>query len=332
MSRELVGEQVLVTGAGGFIGSHLTERLVRLGADVRAFCPYNSLGSKGWLDETAPEITANLDVRFGDVRDFDTVLAASEGCTFVFHLAALIAIPYSYAAYRSFVDTNVTGTLNVLEATRRSGVGRMLHTSTSEVYGTPDTLPITEAHALKGQSPYSASKIGADKLCEAWACSFGTPVVVLRPFNTFGPRQSLRAVIPTVLAQMLSGADEVHLGSRTTRRDFTYVSDTVEAFVKAAEADLEPGEVVQLGTGQSVSVEDVVRLGSEVLGIEVRVVSDADRLRPPRSEIAELLSNPTRASDRLGWKALVSMREGVERTVEWLRPRVRDLDAGTYHT
>src|ERR1700723_2178883 len=178
MPRELEGQQVLVTGAGGFIGSHLSERLVRLGAEVRAFCSYNSLGSKGWLDESPSDIAASLDVRFGDVRDLDTVVAAATGCTYVFHLAALIAIPYSYGAYRSFVDTNVTGTLNVLEATRRSGARRMVHTSTSEVYGTPDTLPISESHPLKGQSPYSASKIGADKLCEAWACSFDTPVVV----------------------------------------------------------------------------------------------------------------------------------------------------------
>lgn len=310
---------VLVTGADGFIGSHLAERLLAEGASVRALCLYTSDGSHGWLDDLDPALAAGLDIRLGDVRDPEFVANLVQGVDTVFHLAALIAIPYSYMAPRSFVETNVLGTQNVLEAVRRHDVRRMVHTSTSEVYGTPDSLPITEAHPLKGQSPYSASKIAADKLCEAWACSFDTPVVVLRPFNTYGPRQSARAVIPTILGQLLAGVQILHLGSLAPRRDFTYVTDTVDGFVRAGTADLLPGEVVHLGTGVTVSIGDLVERAGQLLDVQPQVVVDEERVRPGRSEVMVLQSDPGRAVQRLGWQARIDLDNGLRLTAEWLR-------------
>jgi NAD dependent epimerase/dehydratase len=313
---------VLVTGADGFIGSHLVERLLRDGVRVRALCMYTSNGSHGWLDELDPALLDGLDVRLGDIRDSDFVAQLVDGVDTVFHLAALIAIPYSYLAPRSFIDTNVVGTHNVLEAVRRHGVRRMVHTSTSEVYGTPDTLPITEAHPLRGQSPYSASKIAADKLCEAWACSFDTPVVVLRPFNTYGPRQSARAIIPTLLGQILAGVDPLHLGSLEPRRDFTYVGDTVDGFVRAGTTDLTPGEVVQLGTGDAVSIGELVERAGQLLDAHPRVEVEAGRVRPRHSEVMVLQSDPRRAAERLGWRPSVDLDAGLRITAEWLRGRI----------
>jgi UDP-glucose 4-epimerase len=321
---------VLVTGAEGFIGSHLVERLVKDGADVRAFALYSFNGSFGWLEEVAADVRAQVDLHVGDVRDPATVEAAMRGVEIVFHLAALIAIPYSYAAPSSFIDTNVIGTFNVLEAARRLDVARVVHTSTSEVYGTPDTVPITEDHPLKGQSPYSATKIAADKLCEAWACSFGVNVTVLRPFNTFGPRQSYRAVIPTILAQLIAGQREIRLGSLRPRRDFTYVDDTVDGFVRAGDAALDPGEVIQLGTGVSVSIATVVERAARIVGVDVSVVEDAARFRPARSEVMVLQSDPSRAAKRLGWEPHVTLDDGLARTADWLRPRVDPATASRY--
>lgn len=327
----LAGSTVLVTGADGFIGSHLTERLLEVGAEVRAFCVYNSTGSLGWLDELDRDQRRSLDVRMGDIRDAGFVADAVAGVEVVFHLAALIAIPYSYLAPRSFVETNVTGTLNVLEAVRSSGVARMVHTSTSEVYGTPDVVPIREDHPLKGQSPYSATKIAADKLCEAYARSFSTPVTVLRPFNTYGPRQSARAVIPTVLGQLLAGASRLHLGSLTPQRDFTYVGDTVDGFLRMAEASLSPGEVVQLGTGQTIAIGDLVRLCSEAVGREdVEIVADERRVRPAESEVDVLLSDPSRARRMIGWEPTMPLAEGLARTAAWLGDHVDPRTAGEY--
>jgi UDP-glucose 4-epimerase len=331
----LEGRTVLVTGSDGFIGSHVVETVLAEGARVRAFCLYNSFGSAGWLDESQPFQTAVDDGRaeifLGDVRDPELVDTAVRGCDAVLHLAALIAIPYSYQAPRSYVDTNVHGTLNVLEAVRRQGVPRMVQTSTSEVYGTPDTVPITETHPLRGQSPYSATKIAADKMCEAFALSFGTPVITLRPFNTFGPRQSARAVIPTVLSQLLTGAEELHLGALTPRRDFTFVSDTCAGFVRALQADLDPGEVVQLGTGSTYSIGEVVELCMKVTGHEAKVVTEEERIRPVGSEVEVLLSDPAKAAARLGWTPAIGLEDGLRRTAEWLRPRA-DARAGTrYH-
>lgn len=312
------GKRVLVTGADGFIGSHLAETLARQGAQVRAFCMYNSSGSWGWLDTLEPEVKSQLDVVLGDIRDARFVMQSCREMELIFHLAALIAIPYSYQAPESFIDTNVRGTLNVLEANRQSGCTRMVHASTSEVYGTPDTLPITETHPLKGQSPYSASKIAADKLCEAYACSFETPVVVLRPFNTYGPRQSARAVLPSIFLQLLGGATEVRLGSLWPRRDFTFVDDTVRGFLLAGSCELQPGEVIQLGTGKAVSIGELFEQVCRTLGVKARTVTDPPRLRPKGSEVAELLSNPARARERLGWQPEVSLEEGLRRTAEWI--------------
>ena len=325
------GRKVLVTGADGFIGSHLAERLVGLGADVRAFCFYNSNGSLGWLDDAEAAVRKSLDVRLGDIRDARFVEEACRGVDTVFHLAALIAIPYSYAAPESFVDTNVKGTLNVLEGVRRAGCRRMVNTSTSEVYGTPGSVPIRETHPLQGQSPYSASKIAADKLCEAYHCSFGLPVVTLRPFNTYGPRQSTRAVLPTMLVQLLAGRKEVKLGRLDPKRDLTFVADTVEGFIKAGEAEGVAGEVIQLGTGRTISVGELFDIACKTLGVSAEVVQEEARLRPDNSEVMVLLSDPSKAKSLLGWEAVVPLEEGISRTARWLEKRPRLYDPERYH-
>jgi NAD dependent epimerase/dehydratase len=324
----LRGTRVLVTGADGFIGSHLTERLVAEGADVRAFCLYNSRGSAGWLDETDPVTRAALDVRLGDIRDARFVAAATEGVEIVFHLAALIAIPYSYAAPQSFIETNVSGTLNALEAARAAGVGRFIQTSTSEVYGTPESLPIRETHPLAAQSPYAASKVAADQLAQAFAKSFELPVVVLRPFNTYGPRQSDRAVLPTMLRQLLDGRTEVRLGRLDPRRDLTFVADTVDGFIRAATASGIDGEVIQLGTGRSESIGELFAMACRLLEVDARAVEDPTRLRPDASEVLALQSDPSRARERLGWEARTSLEDGLRATIDWLRrqPTPHDLD------
>ncbi|MBA3344301.1 MAG: GDP-mannose 4,6-dehydratase [Gemmatimonadales bacterium] len=311
------GRKVLVTGADGFIGSHLTEALLAAGAEVRAFCFYNSQGSLGWLDQLA-NAPGRVDVRLGDIRDPRYVESACEGMDVVFHLAALVAIPYSYVAPESFLETNVRGTLHVLEGVRRHRCARLVHTSTSEVYGTPDTLPITEGHPLKGQSPYSATKIAADKLCEAYFSSYDLPVVVLRPFNTYGPRQSARAVIPTILAQLLSGRTSVRLGSVAPRRDLTFVSDTVAGFLAAGLCPGVEGQTIQLGTGRSESIADVFRAACAACGVEARIETDPARVRPSQSEVMVLQSDPARAKEVLGWQATTSLEEGLAETARWV--------------
>jgi UDP-glucose 4-epimerase len=310
---------VLVTGAAGFIGSHLVERLVAEGARVRAFCIYNSRGSAGWLDELDPATRAALDIRLGDIRDARFVERATEGIEVVFHLAALIAIPYSYTAVQSFIDTNVTGTMHVLEAAGRAGVRRVIQTSTSEVYGTPEVLPITEDHPLRAQSPYAASKVAADQLALAYHRSFGTPVVVLRPFNTYGPRQSERAVLPTMLRQLMAGRTEIRLGRLDPRRDLTFVGDTVDGFVRAATIDGIEGETIQLGTGRAESIGELFALACRLVGAEARAVEDPARIRPDASEVLVLCSDPSKARDVLGWEATTSLEEGLAATIEWLR-------------
>lgn len=331
----LAGQTVLVTGADGFIGSHVVERALAAGARVRAFCLYNSFSSLGWLDDSETfrqaQTQGRAEVVLGDVRDPEHVMEACRGIDLVLHLAALIAIPHSYVAPRSYVDTNVTGTLNVLEAVRRLKVPRMVHTSTSEVYGTPETVPISEEHPLRGQSPYSATKIAADKMCESYALSFDTPVTILRPFNTFGPRQSMRAVIPTVLSQLVAGAEQLRLGSLEPQRDFTFVEDTADGFLSAGIADLEPGALVQLGTGRTVSVKEVVDLCMTVTGTEAEILTEDMRIRPAGSEVEVLLSDPSLARERLGWEARTSLEDGLSRTADWLRGRVDLETAGRYH-
>jgi NAD dependent epimerase/dehydratase len=310
---------VLVTGADGFIGSHLVERLVADGAKVRAFCLYNSFGSAGWLDDLDPATRAKIDIRLGDIRDARLVEAATEGVEVVFHLAALIAIPYSYIAADSFVDTNVRGTLNALEAARRAGVGRFIQTSTSEVYGTPSTLPITEAHPMQAQSPYAASKVAGDQLALAFHASHGVPAVVVRPFNTYGPRQSDRAVLPTMLRQLLAGQREVRLGRLDPRRDLTFVADTADGFVRAALADGIEGQTIQLGTGRSESIGELFAMACRLIGTDATTVEDPSRLRPAASEVMVLQSDPARARELLGWEATTSLEAGLRQTIEWLR-------------
>jgi len=319
---------VLVTGADGFIGSHLVEALVRAGSRVRAFCMYQSSGSLGWLDSLDPSIRSLLQIRLGDIRDARYVEESCQKVEVVFHLAALIAIPYSYQAPESFVDTNIRGTMNVLEAVKRSGVQRMVHASTSEVYGTPDRIPITEDHALKGQSPYSASKIAADKLCEAYACSYRTPVVVLRPFNTYGPRQSARAVIPSILSQLLGGRKEVTIGSLWPKRDFTFVTDTVAGFMQAGCTPLDPGEVIHLGTGVAVSIAEVFEKACKIVGANARPLTEPVRVRPEQSEVAVLQSDPSRALNTLGWSPKVCLEQGLRSTADWMSQSglFRELD------
>jgi NAD dependent epimerase/dehydratase len=312
-------KKVLVTGADGFIGSHLAERLVLEHAQVRVFCFYNSQGSLGWLETLAPEIRNELDVQLGDIRDSRYVEQACEDVEIVFHLAALIAIPYSYIATESFVDTNIRGTLNVLEGVRRAGVKRMVHTSTSEVYGTPASVPIRETHSLNAQSPYAATKIAADQLVLSYFQSFATPVMVLRPFNTFGPRQSTRAVTATILVQLLAGKKEISLGRLDTRRDLTYVSDVVDGFLLAGSTPRVVGKVIQLGTGRSVSIGELFNMACHVLGVSASVTEDKRRLRPDASEVLELQSEPSRALELMGWRPTVGLEEGLERTASWLR-------------
>ncbi|SDL89876.1 UDP-glucose 4-epimerase [Arthrobacter sp. ov407] len=331
--QDIKGKTVVVTGADGFIGSHVTQRLIAEGANVRALCVYNSNGSYGWLDDLSPAERDAVDLQLGDIRDSEFVSDLVKGSDVVLHLAALIAIPYSYQAPRSYVETNVVGTLNVLEGVRRHGVGRLVNTSTSEVYGTPKTVPITVDNELRGQSPYSATKIAADKLCEAWASSFETPVVVLRPFNTYGPRQSARAVIPTVLQQMVAGAEKIHLGSLTPRRDFTFVSDTADGFFKAATADIPlQGQVIQLGTGYDVTIGELVEMSAKVTGSTAEIITQDERVRPEASEVMRLLSDPSQALAELGWAPQVSLEEGLRQTAEWIQARGVDASAAAKYS
>lgn len=317
----LAGAPVLVTGADGFIGSHLVERLVADGASVRAFCLYNSMGSAGWLDDVDPAVRAQLDIRYGDIRDARLVAEATAGVEVVFHLAALISIPYSYAAVESYLDTNVRGTLNVLEAAKAANVRRVIQTSTSEVYGTPAELPIRETHPLQAQSPYAASKVAADQLALSYQRSFGVPVVVLRPFNTYGPRQSPRAVLPAMLRQLIAGEREIRLGRLDPRRDLTFVRDTVDGFARAAVAAGIDGETIQLGTGRAESIGELFELACRLLGSDARVVQDPVRMRPDASEVMVLQSDPSLARELMGWAAATSLEEGLAVTIEWMRAR-----------
>ncbi len=314
---QLSGKKVLVTGADGFIGSHLVEALVAHGASVRAFCFYNSFNSWGWLDAVDDAVMAEVDVFTGDVRDPNGVRTALRDANVVLHLAALIGIPFSYHSPDSYVDTNVKGTLNVLQAARDLGLERVVVTSTSEVYGTARYVPIDEAHPRQGQSPYSATKIGADAMAESFYRSFGLPVVIARPFNTYGPRQSARAVIPTIVTQLLAGADSLKLGSLHPTRDLTYVTDTAAGFIALAEADDAVGRDINLGVGEEISIGDLAAAIMRIVGREVPILSDDARLRPALSEVERLLSNNALAREVAGWQPRVSLEEGLSRTVEW---------------
>jgi dTDP-glucose 4,6-dehydratase len=321
------GKKVLVTGAGGFIGSHLAERLVEEGAQVKALVHYNALGTRGWLDQSP--LASEMEVLAGDISDRDSVARAVAGTDVVFHLAALIAIPYSYQAPASYLRTNIEGTLNVLQAAREHGVGRVVHTSTSEVYGTAQRVPIDETHPLQGQSPYSASKIGADKMAEAFFLSFAVPVVTIRPFNTFGPRQSARAVIPTIITQCLAG-EVVRLGNLAPTRDLNYVSNTVDGFVRAATAPGVLGRTINVGSGSEISIGDLARLIARLVGTEFRIETEQCRLRPGPSEVERLLADATLAKSLLGWEPGVDLEEGLRRTILWLGENRSRYRAGVY--
>jgi NAD dependent epimerase/dehydratase len=321
---EYKGLKVLVTGADGFIGSHLTDKLVQRGAKVTALCLYNSFDHHGWLDDLPDETRGKLTLVRGDIRDSAFVRRLAEGQEIIFHLAALIAIPYSYAAAQSYAETNVLGTLNVLEAAREHAALRVVHTSTSEVYGTALTMPINESHPLQGQSPYSASKIGADMMAEAFARSFELPIAILRPFNTFGPRQSERAIIPTIIRQALDpSCNAIQTGDTSPLRDFTFVEDTAEAFLALGIApNIQYGRPYNAGSGKAVSVKDIIDLVLEATHCQRPVVQDPKRMRPAGSEVRALLADSRRLNEDTGWRPRIDLREGLERTVAWWRERL----------
>ena len=320
---------VLVTGAGGFIGGHLVAELVRRGASVRALVHYNSRNERGTLDWLEPEVTAGVDVVLGDLRDVESVQQAAEGADTILHLGAQIAIPYSFVNPRDFFETNVLGTLNVAQAALRGGARRVIHTSTSEVYGSARTVPITLDHPIEPQSPYAASKVAADKLMDAWHRSYELPMTIVRPFNTYGPRQSARAVIPTIMSQALAGG-AVKLGSLTPRRDLTFVEDTVAGMLAAADSDAAIGRTIQLGTGYDVAIGDIVELVGEILGRKLEVELDEARVRPAASEVERLISDPSLAQELTGWSAEVELRDGLARTLDWIASNTQRFRASDY--
>jgi NAD dependent epimerase/dehydratase len=326
MTGSWKGRRVLVTGAEGFVGSHLVDALLEEGAEVRAFVHYDPFGRWGWLHQRA----SDLDMHPGDVRDSDRVLSAMRGTEVVFHLAALIGIPYSYQAPGSYVDTNVRGTYNILAAAQREGVERVVHTSTSEVYGTARRVPIDEDHPLQPQSPYSASKIGADMLALSFFHSFSLPVAVVRPFNTYGPRQSARAVIPAVLRQLLGGASQLHVGATSPTRDFNYVTDTVRGFLAVAACERALGQVVNVGSGREIAIGDLIELLMTITGRRAEVVTAEERLRPADSEVERLLCDNRRARDWAGWEPEVALEEGLRRTAEWMAAQEAAVTSGSY--
>jgi len=323
------GKIVLVTGAGGFIGSHLVERLVAEGAKVRAFVRYNSRGDIGLLNQLSADARKKMEIIGGDIRDSSAVLDAAQNVDLAFHLGALISIPYSYLHPREVAESNFLGTLNVLMACRQNKTARMIHASTSEVYGTARYAPMDESHPLQGQSPYSASKIGADKLVESFYCAYDLPVVTVRPFNTFGPRQSGRAVVPAIITQALAG-ETIQLGNLDTCRDFTYVDDTVDGFIKAAEVPGIEGQAFNLGTGQEIRVGELAEKIMQIIGRQAEVKKDAARLRPDKSEVVRLLSDNSLARQKLKWKPCVTLDEGLARTIEWIRSHLDLYKVGKY--
>jgi NAD dependent epimerase/dehydratase len=323
------GTRVVVTGAGGFIGSHLTERLVGLGAHVTAFLRYNSRSELGLLDDCPAEIREKVRVVWGDLRDPDSVRAAFREADVVFHLGALVGIPYSYESPRQYVDANIVGTLNVLEAARQLGVTRVVHTSTSEVYGSPLYTPIDEKHPLQGQSPYSATKIAADKLAESFWRSYELPVTTLRPFNTFGPRQSPRAILPTIIGQALGGT-RIQLGSLDPIRDMNFVGDTVDGFLGIARCDDALGQVVNIGSGRGIAVREMVEAVGRAFGKELTVELESNRVRPAKSEVVKLIANPTLAQQLFGWRSHTTFESGLRTTIDWFAAKSPSRDPAKY--
>lgn len=318
---KLLGKKILVTGADGFIGSHLTEELLSMGCSVRAFVLYNSFNSWGWLDDTPRSLQDNLEVFPGDIRDPQRVREAVQGCQVVIHLAALVAIPYSYHSPDTYVETNIKGTLNILQAARNLGVEKVVHTSTSEVYGTARFTPINEEHPLSGQSPYAATKIAADQMAMAFYHSFNTPVAIIRPFNTYGPRQSARAVIPTVITQMASGQRIIKLGSTHPTRDFNYVKDTARGLICGAQAEAAIGEVINLGTGYEITIGGLVECIAGLMQVELEIESESERVRPVKSEVERLLADNGKAKRLLDWEPRYAgpegLKKGLAETINW---------------
>ena len=325
------GKKVLVTGADGFIGSHLTERLVELGADVTALSQYNSFNSWGWIDTFDKKVKDSIKVVTGDIREYDGMKRIIKGQEVVLHLAALIAIPYSYLSPMAYVRTNVEGTTNVLEACREYEVEKIVHTSTSETYGTALYVPIDEKHPMQGQSPYSASKIGADMMAESYYKSFNMPIATLRPFNTYGPRQSARAVIPTIISQILSGKTQIKLGSLTPTRDFNFVLDTAEAFIKVAESERTIGEVINAGSNYEISIGDTVKKIISIIGKDVKILCDDQRLRPENSEVNRLWADNTKIKELTDWKPNYNIDRGLEATVEWVKNNMQHFKTDIYN-
>lgn len=323
--------KVLVTGADGFIGSHLTEELVKQGHDVRAFVYYNSFNSWGWLDGIAASTKNQLEVFAGDIRDPNGLRVATKGVDAVLHLAALIAIPFSYHSPDSYVDTNIKGTLNVLQAARDLGTNRVLVTSTSEVYGTAKYVPIDENHPYQGQSPYSATKIGADRLAESFYRSFDLPVTIVRPFNTYGPRQSARAIIPTIITQLLSGKEEIELGSLTPTRDFNYVKDTVRGFLAILSSDKTIGEEINIATQTEASVGEIAQKLIQIINPKARTVQDEDRLRPEKSEVNRLMGSNAKIKRLTSWEPRYSLMEGLRETVDFFENNLENYKADIYN-
>ncbi len=323
-------KKVLVTGAEGFIGSHLTERLVALGAEVKALVMYNSFNTWGWIDTFRPGEKNKLHIICADIREADLLKSTLKDIDIVFHLAALIAIPYSYASPSSYIKTNIEGTLNLLQAARDHGVEKFLHTSTSEVYGTALYTPIDEKHSLQGQSPYSASKIGADMIAESFHRSFDLPVTTVRPFNTYGPRQSLRAIIPTMILQMLN-SNKIRLGSLQPIRDFTYVSDTVEGFIKAAETDEIDGEVINIGSANGISIGKLAEKLMKLMNKKITIESEEKRVRPSKSEVNQLICNNNKAKELIDWQPKMSLDEGLEKTINWFKANAGEYKSDIYN-
>lgn len=323
----LKGKRCLVTGGGGFIGSHLTEKLFEIGAETRALVHYNALGSWGWLDKS--KYKDSIDIVAGDICDRDSVRQVMRDIDIVFHLAALIAIPYSYHAPASYIKTNVEGTLNVLQNARDLGTSRVIQTSTSEVYGTAQYVPIDEKHPLQGQSPYSASKIGADKIAESFYLSFNTPIVTIRPFNTFGPRQSARAIIPTIISQIFA-KQEIVLGNLLPTRDLNYVANTVDGFIKAATMPDVIGKTINLGSGKEISIGDLAALIAKLMNAEIDISIDEQRIRPKGSEVERLLADNTQARQLLGWEPIINLEEGLQKTINWIKDNNEQYRPETY--
>lgn len=323
-------KRVLITGAGGFIGSHLTEQMVKIGARVTCFIRYNSRGDWGQIEYLSPDIKNHLEIITGDLKDNDAVFKSTKKCDVVFHLGALIAIPYSYIHPLDFVQTNVIGTVNILNACLRNGVGKIIHTSTSEVYGTAQYVPIDENHPLQGQSPYSASKISADKMAESYYCAFNLPVAIIRPFNTYGPRQSARAIIPTIITQTLT-SKTIYLGDLTPLRDFTYVQDTVNGFIKIAESSKTIGEVINIGSGKVISVHELSRKIPELMNKKIKINTESKRIRPAKSEVLRLIADNHKAKELIDWQPTIPLEKGLRLTIEWIRKNISRYKCDIYN-